>query len=87
MPLTTVDVRETRALLKELSATVLSRAEVGKLVNSGFNEGLLSERYLPDNKFALVQAVSPIPTGTGLLDKPCGRMPIFIFTAVKPSST
>lgn len=67
--------------------SVLSLAEISKLVNSAFNEGLLNDRYIPDNKFALVQAVSPIPTGTGLLDKPCARMPVFVFTADHKAET
>lgn len=60
--------------------SVLSLPGLAKIVNAGWNEGSIKWRALPRNKFMLAQSVSPIDTGTGLLNTDCSSMQIMIFT-------
>lgn len=59
--------------------SVLSLASVAKGINSGYSEGSLKWRVLPLNRQALAQAVSPVDTGTGLLNSDSSVMPVLIF--------
>lgn len=60
--------------------SVLSLPGLAKIVNSGWNEGSIKWRAIPRNKYMLAQAVTPIDTGTGLLNADCSAMQIMIFT-------
>ena len=51
------------------------------------NEGNLKWTSLPRNRFALVQATSPIPTSSGLLNGNCSLLPVQIFTADSRATT
>jgi uncharacterized protein len=59
--------------------SVVSLASVAKIINAGYSEGSLKWRILPRNEQALAQAVSPIETSTGLLNRDGSVMPIMIF--------
>jgi predicted RND superfamily exporter protein len=59
--------------------SVISLAAMAKIVNAGFSEGSLKWRVLPRNQQTLAQAVSPIETATGLLNRDGSVMPIMIF--------
>ncbi len=59
--------------------SVTSLASVAKVINSGFSEGSLKWRVLPRNEQALVQAISPVETSTGLLTADGSVMPVLIF--------
>jgi predicted RND superfamily exporter protein len=59
--------------------SVVSLPAVAKIVNAGYSEGSLKWRVLPRNTQALAQAVSPIETATGLLNRDASVMPIMIF--------
>ena len=61
--------------------SVVSVPAMAKIVNSGFSEGSLKWRILPRDPRALAQAVSPIETATGLLNRDASAMPIMIFLA------
>ena len=50
-----------------------------KRSNAGWNEGSLKWTALPRNTFSLVQATSPVPTSSGLLNANCSLMPVQIF--------
>jgi predicted RND superfamily exporter protein len=52
---------------------------MAKIVNSGYSEGSLKWRILPRDQQALAQAVSPIETATGLLNRDASVMPVMIF--------
>ena len=67
--------------------SVLSLPGLAKLVNSGWNEGSIKWRALPRNKYMLAQSVTPIDTGTGLLNTDCSSMQIMIFTKDHQGST
>lgn len=59
---------------------VLSLASMAKVVNSGWNEGNPRWRVLSRDPSVLAQSVTPIDTGTGLLNTDCSAMQIMIFT-------
>ena len=61
--------------------SVLSLAGVARNINSSWNEGSLKWRTLPRNHYSLVQAVSPVPTSSGLLNLDCSVMPVSVYTA------
>lgn len=59
---------------------VITLPMVAKVVNSGWNEGNIKWRMLPNDNYVLRQALSGIDTATGLLNSDCSAMPIMIFT-------
>jgi predicted RND superfamily exporter protein len=59
---------------------VLTLPMAVKVVNAGWNEGNIKWRYLPSDRYVLRQAISNIPTDTGLLNNDCSAIPIFVFT-------
>ncbi len=61
-------------------ASTLSLPNLAKIVNAGFNEGSLRWRVLARDRDVLAQAVTPIDTGTGLLNPDCSAMQILLFT-------
>nr|VFJ42571.1 MAG: hypothetical protein BECKDK2373C_GA0170839_1001108 [Candidatus Kentron sp. DK] len=61
--------------------TVISLAGLARIINAGWNEGVLEWRQLPRNRYMLAQAIGPIETSTGLLNRDCSVMPVLIFTA------
>ncbi|WP_299495160.1 MMPL family transporter [uncultured Shewanella sp.] len=56
-----------------------SLASVAKRVNTGFNEGNAKWHILPRTTASLVQAVGRVPTTSGLLNRDCSVMPIYLF--------
>jgi predicted RND superfamily exporter protein len=67
--------------------SVISLPAMAKLVNAGYSEGSLKWRILPRNSQALAQAVSPIETATGLLNRDASVMPVMIFLADHKAET
>lgn len=67
--------------------SVISLAGVAKTINAGWNEGSLKWRELPRNRHMMVQAVAPVPTASGLLNRDCSAMPVLIFTADHKAET
>jgi predicted RND superfamily exporter protein len=59
---------------------VVALPSLAKTVNAGWNEGNLKWRVLSRNQQVLAQSVSPIDTGTGLINTDCSAMQILIFT-------
>jgi predicted RND superfamily exporter protein len=62
-------------------ASAISLPAMAKIVNAGFNEGSLRWRVLSRNRDVLAQAVTPIDTGTGLLNSDCSAMQMLFFTS------
>ncbi len=60
--------------------STISLPQVAKIVNGQFNEGTPKFQVLPRNQFVMVQAITPIPTSSGLLNPNCSAMAVFIFT-------
>jgi predicted RND superfamily exporter protein len=59
--------------------STISLASVAKKVNAGYNEGNPKWRVLPRNQSTMVQAVSRVPTSSGLLNGDCSVMPVILF--------
>lgn len=59
---------------------VIGLPGVAKVINAGWNEGNMKWRVLPRNRSVLTQAVSYVPTSSGLLNSDCSVMPVLIFT-------
>ncbi|MEQ1863118.1 MAG: MMPL family transporter [Micropepsaceae bacterium] len=58
---------------------VQSAAFTAKQIAAGWNEGNLKWKALPRNTYALVQAVGPIPSSSGLIDVDCTLLPLQVF--------
>ncbi len=67
--------------------SVITLAQIAKIINSGWNEGNMKWRVLPRNQSVLVQAVSYIDTSSGLLNADCSVMPVMVFTADHKAET
>lgn len=61
--------------------SVMSLESFSKIVVSAYNEANPRWKVLPRNRNVLVTAITPIPPSSGLLNRDCSAMPIFIFTA------
>ncbi len=59
--------------------SAISLPSVAKKVNAGYNEGNPKWQVLPRNQSTMVQAVSRVPTSSGLLNGDCSVMPIILF--------
>ena len=60
--------------------SVLTLPMVAKVITSGWNQGSLAWRVLSPNEDVLREAVQYVPTTSGLLNRDCSVMPIYIFT-------
>ena len=60
--------------------SVLALPGLAKVINAGYNEGSLKWRALSRTPQVLAQSVTPVDTGSGLLDSECGAMQVLIFT-------
>ena len=59
--------------------SAISLASVAKQVNAGYNEGNPKWQVIPRNQATMVQAVSRVPTSSGLLNSDCSAMPVILF--------
>ena len=83
----TLDDFEWRMRNVEGVQSVLGLAGVARNINASWNEGNLKWRTLPRNQYSLVQAVSPVPTSSGLLNLDCSVMPVSIYTTDHKAET
>lgn len=67
--------------------SVLTLPMIAKEINAGWNEGYLKWRVLPRNRYALVQATSPVETSSGLLNKDCSVLPVIMFAEDHKAAT
>ncbi|MEQ1439621.1 MMPL family transporter [Fontimonas sp. SYSU GA230001] len=61
-------------------ASILSLPWAARTVNSAFSEAAPKFKVLPRNQYVMVQAITPIPTSSGLLNPNCAAMAVFLFT-------
>lgn len=59
--------------------STLSLPQAAKGVNAAFSEANPKYRTLPRNQYVMVQAITPIPTSSGLLNADCSAMAVFAF--------
>ncbi len=67
--------------------STISLPWAARQVNMAFSEAAPKFKVLPQNQFTMVQAITPIPTSSGLLNSNCSAMAIFIFTKDHKAST
>lgn len=60
--------------------SVIGLPTIARVINAGWNEGSLKWRVIPRNQDVLVQAVSRVPTDSGLLNSDCSVLPVYVFT-------
>ncbi len=60
--------------------SVASLPQIAKQVRKAWNEGSPDWAVLPRNQYAIVQAISPVPSSAGLQNPDCSVMPIIVFT-------
>jgi len=65
----------------------LSLPWAAKQVNMAFSEAAPKYKVLPRNQFTIVQAITPIPTSSGLLNANCSAMAVFVFTTDHKADT
>ena len=85
--MSTLDDFEWRMRNVEGVQSVLGLAGVARTINASWNEGNLKWRTLPRNHYSLVQAVSPVPTSSGLLNLDCSVMPVSVYTTDHKAET
>ena len=66
--------------------STISLPWAARQVNMAFSEAAPKFKVLPQNQFTMVQAITPIPTSSGLLNSNCSAMAVFISTPSQPSS-
>ena len=62
-------------------ASTISLPQVAKTVNAAFSEANPSYHVLPRNRYVMVQAITPVPTSSGLLNPNCSAMAVLIFSS------
>ncbi len=67
--------------------STISLPWASRQVNMAFSEAAPKFKVLPQNQFTMVQAITPIPTSSGLLNSNCSAMAVFIFTKDHKAST
>jgi len=60
--------------------SAISLPTVSKILNSGFYEGALQWRILPQEQATLVQSIRYIETSSGLFNSDCSVIPVLVFT-------
>ena len=77
--MTRIDEFQWRMQNVEGIQSAVSLPSVAKRINAGYNEGNPKWHVLPRNEQTLVQAVSRVPTSSGLLNADCSVMPVILF--------
>lgn len=67
--------------------STVSLPAVSKKVNAAYNEGVPAWQVLPSNTASLAQTLTYIDTSTGLLNRNCDAMPIYLFTSDHKAQT
>jgi predicted RND superfamily exporter protein len=71
----------------EGTQSVVSLAGMAKMINAGFNEANLRWRQLPRDAQVMAQSVTPVDTGTGLLNPDCSAMQVLVNTTDQQGDT
>jgi predicted RND superfamily exporter protein len=67
--------------------SILSLPWAARQVNAAFSEATPKFKVLPRNQYTMVQAITPIPTSSGLLNSNCSALAVFVFTQNHRAST
>ncbi|HVT36024.1 MAG TPA: MMPL family transporter [Nevskiaceae bacterium] len=60
--------------------STISLPWAAKQVNTAFSEAAPKFKVLPRNQYTMVQAITPLPTSSGLLNPDCSALAVFVFT-------
>jgi len=77
--LTTMDSFQWRMENIQGVQSAVSLPSVMKIINAGYYEGNLKWRIISPNQYTLAQALSNVPSSTGLLNNECSVMPVILF--------
>ena len=80
-------IENVKAGEKDAVSSTISLPWAARKVNSAFSEASPKWKVLPRNRYTMVQAITPIPTGTGLLNPDCSALAVFVFTADHKAET
>ncbi|HSR62496.1 MAG TPA: MMPL family transporter [Gammaproteobacteria bacterium] len=83
----TIDLFEWHMLNTPGVQSVIALPGIARRINAGWNEGNMKWRVLPRNQSVLTQAVSYVPTSSGLLNSDCSVMPVLVFTTDHKAET
>jgi hypothetical protein len=61
--------------------STLSLPWAARKVNAAFSEASPKWKILPRNRYTMVQAITPIPTSSGMLNPDCSALAVFVFTS------
>jgi hypothetical protein len=67
--------------------STISLPWAAKKVNAAFSEANPKWKILPRNRYTMVQAITPIPTSSGLLNPDCSALAVFVFTSDHKAAT
>jgi hypothetical protein len=67
--------------------STVSLPQVARQVNAAFSEANPMYSVLPRNRYTMVQAITPVPTSSGLLNPDCSAMAVLIFTEDHKATT
>ncbi|MGH8441331.1 MAG: efflux RND transporter permease subunit [Nevskiaceae bacterium] len=68
-------------------SSTISLPWAARKVNSAFSEANPKWKVLPRNHYTMVQAITPIPTASGLLNPDCSALAVFVFTSDHRAAT
>ena len=61
--------------------STISLPWAARKVNAAFSEANPKWKVLPRNRYTMVQAITPIPTSSGLLNPDCSALAVLVFTS------
>ena len=67
--------------------STISLPWAAKKVNAAFSEANPKWKVLPRNRYTMVQAITPIPTSSGLLNPDCSALAMLVFTSDHRANT
>jgi predicted RND superfamily exporter protein len=67
--------------------STISLPAISKKINAAYNEGVPNWQVLPSNTASLAQTLTQIDTSTGLLNRNCSAMPVYLFTSDHKATT
>jgi hypothetical protein len=67
--------------------STISLPWAARKVNAAFSEANPKWKVLPRNQFTMVQAITPIPTSSGLLNPDCSALAVFVFASDHRAAT
>jgi predicted RND superfamily exporter protein len=74
-------IENTKVGERAAATSTISLPWAARKVNAAFSEMSPKWRVLPRNHYTMVQAITPIPTSSGLLNPDCSALAVFVFAS------